>query len=99
MESVLVFPGRQCKADYFEVSVDMSDIFETECAVSASVESRVERKLCVGLSQLRKVARSGLGFGSIFGFERVRVPCSCWCIGAQSYVQCGGGFCLTFRFQ
>ena len=53
--------------------------------------------MCVDLSQLRKVASSGLGFGSAVGFERARDPCSCWCIGAQSCVPCGGG--VERRFQ
>ena len=35
---------------------------------------------------------SGLGFGSVVGFEHARAPCSWWRIGAQSCVQRGGGY-------
>ena len=40
----------------------------------------------VDLSKRRMFASFGLWFGSVVGFEHVRVISSCWCIGAQSFV-------------
>ena len=78
------------QVDFFEMSVDMSDIFDTEDAVSAWVDFvevlLVERKYAFELSQRRKVAGSGVGFGSVCKFGRVRVSSSLWCVGAQSCV-------------